>query len=56
MSKGVTLVPLKLYFNSDGRAKVQLAVAKGKATHDKRETIKEREVQRDMQRYMSKKV
>ncbi len=51
--KGVTLVPLELYF-SRGYAKVKLAVAKGKATHDKRKAIADRENQRDLQRAMSK--
>jgi SsrA-binding protein len=50
--KGMTLVPLSIYFNSRGRAKVELALAKGKKTHDKRETIKERDWKRDQQRIM----
>jgi SsrA-binding protein len=44
--KGLTLVPLELYFNK-GRVKVMLALAKGKQLHDKRETIKRREVDRE---------
>ncbi len=40
--EGMTLVPLKIYFNDRGRAKVELAVAKGKKLHDKRETEKKR--------------
>ena len=40
---GMTLVPLSIYFNGRGRAKVELALAKGKKAHDKRETIKERD-------------
>jgi len=55
MAKGVTLVPLKLYFK-DGRAKVLLGVAKGKASHDKRAAIKDRESKRDLQRFMSKRM
>ncbi len=51
--KGVTLVPLELYF-SHGLAKVKLAVARGKAQHDKRKAIAERENKRDLQRAMSK--
>ena len=39
--KGMTLVPLSVYFNSRGRAKVELALARGKQTHDKRQAIKE---------------
>jgi SsrA-binding protein len=44
--KGLTLVPLRMYF-SDGRVKVTLALAKGKQLHDKRETIRRREVDRE---------
>ena len=54
--KGVTLVPLKLYFNSDGRAKVLVGLARGKQSHDKRQAIAERQVQRDLQRAMSRKM
>ena len=43
MRQGMTLVPLSVYFNSRGRAKVELALAKGKKAHDKRESIKERD-------------
>jgi SsrA-binding protein len=44
--KGLTLVPLDLYFKK-GRIKVRLALAKGKQAHDKRETIRRREVERE---------
>ncbi|HJO24842.1 MAG: SsrA-binding protein SmpB [Myxococcota bacterium] len=47
--KGLTLVPLKLYFK-DGRAKVELGLARGKRRYDKRETIRRREQEREMQR------
>jgi SsrA-binding protein len=47
--KGLTLVPLRLYFK-DGRAKVELALARGKRRYDKRQTIRERETKRDLQR------
>ncbi len=50
--KGMTLVPLSVYFNASGRAKVELALAKGKQTHDKRETIKDRDWKRDQARIM----
>ena len=50
--KGMTLIPLSVYFNTRGRAKVELALAKGKQTHDKRATIKERDWQRDKARVM----
>ena len=48
--EGMTLVPLKLYFNDKGRAKLELALAKGKKLHDKRADEKKREDQRDMAR------
>ncbi|MGE0682568.1 MAG: SsrA-binding protein SmpB [Candidatus Binatia bacterium] len=51
--QGLTLIPLRLYFK-DGRAKVELALAKGKKLYDKRETTREREVQRDIARAMSR--
>jgi SsrA-binding protein len=44
--KGLTLVPLRMYFRN-GRVKVQLALAKGKQAHDKRETIRRREIDRE---------
>jgi len=50
--QGLTLVPLSLYFNSRGRAKVELALAKGKKAHDKRETIKERDWKREQGRLL----
>jgi SsrA-binding protein len=50
--QGLTLVPLSIYFNSNGRAKVELAVARGKKAHDKRETIKERDWKREQSRLM----
>ena len=52
MRQGMTLVPLSVYFNSRGRAKVELALAKGKKAHDKRESIKERDWKRDKARLM----
>ncbi|MBK8628784.1 MAG: SsrA-binding protein SmpB [Sphingomonadales bacterium] len=50
--EGMTLVPLSIYFNPRGRAKVELALAKGKKAHDKREAIKERDWQRDKARLL----
>lgn len=47
--KGLTLVPLKAFFNSKGLLKIELAIAKGKKLYDKRETIKARENQRQME-------
>ena len=45
--EGYTLIPLKIYFNR-GRAKVLVGVCKGKKNYDKRETIKERDIKRDI--------
>lgn len=50
--QGLTLVPLSVYFNSKGRAKVELALARGKKAHDKRDTIKEREWKREQGRLL----
>jgi len=50
---GLTIVPLALYF-SDGRAKVELALARGKKLHDKREALAERQANREMAREMSR--
>ena len=50
--KGYTLVPVRLYFNGRGIAKVEIALAKGKQQHDKRETIKERDWNRDKARVL----
>jgi SsrA-binding protein len=50
--EGMTLVPLSIYFNGRGRAKVELALAKGRKAHDKREHIKEREWTREKARVM----
>jgi SsrA-binding protein len=40
--EGMTLIPLKMYFNAKGKAKLELGIAKGKKLHDKRETEKQR--------------
>jgi SsrA-binding protein len=50
--EGMTLIPLKLYFNAQGRAKIELALAKGKKLHDKRETEKKRDWNREKGRLM----
>ncbi|MEO1045473.1 MAG: SsrA-binding protein SmpB [Pseudomonadota bacterium] len=50
--KGMTLVPLSIYFNQKGRAKVELALAKGKKAPDKRATIKERDWKREQGRLL----
>lgn len=48
--KGLTLVPLKVYFSTRGQAKLQLALCRGKQLHDKRESLKKKEVKRDIDR------
>ena len=48
--EGMTLVPLKLYFNAKGKCKIEIGVAKGKKLHDKRATEKDRDWQRDKAR------
>jgi SsrA-binding protein len=53
--KGLTLVPLKIYFTSRGLAKVLMAVAKGRKLHDKRDVLKKKDVQRDIQRALRSK-
>ncbi|MCM8829845.1 MAG: SsrA-binding protein SmpB [Candidatus Omnitrophica bacterium] len=50
--KGLTLIPLAVYFNKRGLVKVEIALAKGKKLYDKREKIKGRDVQRDIERRM----
>ena len=51
--KGTTLIPLAIYFKG-GRAKVEIGVARGKQRHDKRDTIKKKEMDREMRRAMSR--
>lgn len=48
--KGLTLVPLRIYFSERGKAKVELGLAKGKKLHDRRDTIKAREACREVER------
>ena len=52
--KGMRLVALKIYFNERGIAKVELGLGKGKKSHDKRDTIAERDARRDMDRAMKR--
>jgi SsrA-binding protein len=54
-TKGVTLIPLSLYFNSRGLAKLKLGLAIGKKTYEKRDSIKQRDWQRDKARIMREK-
>jgi SsrA-binding protein len=48
--RGYTLVPLRVYINERGRAKVEIGVARGKQLHDKRDTIAKRDTERDLRR------
>jgi len=50
--EGMTIVPLKMYFNEKGRAKVEIALARGKKLHDKRETERKRTWEREKGRLM----
>jgi SsrA-binding protein len=52
MRQGMTLVPLCVYFNARGRAKIELAIAKGRKAHDKREHIKEQDWKREAARLL----
>jgi len=46
--KGYTMIPTKVYFNDKGRAKIELALARGKKKHDKRRALKEKELKREI--------
>ncbi len=50
--EGMTIVPLKIFFNDKGRAKIEIAVARGKQLHDKRETEKQRDWNREKSRLL----
>jgi SsrA-binding protein len=50
--KGLTIVPLSVFINDKGYAKVELGLGKGKKLHDKRESIKSREADREIKRYL----
>ena len=52
-SKGLTLVPLSIYIDDRGHAKIQLGLARGKQLHDRRQDIAERDARRDMERQMA---
>jgi len=52
---GMTIVPIKLYFNERGRAKIEIALGRGKKLHDKRETLKKRSWEREKGRLMRQK-
>lgn len=50
--KGYTIIPLKVYFNEKGLVKMQIGLGKGKKLHDKRESIKQRDTDREIKRYI----
>jgi len=50
--KGYTIIPLRIFFNEKNLAKVEIGLGKGKKLHDKRETIKQRDTEREMKRYI----
>lgn len=52
--KGYTIVPLKIFFTDKNLAKIEIGIGKGKKLHDKRETIKKRDTEKEMKRYLNK--
>jgi SsrA-binding protein len=50
--KGYSIIPLRLYFNEKNLAKLEIGLGKGKKLHDKRETIKQRDTDRELKRYV----
>src|SRR5690242_4449114 len=50
--KGYTIIPLRLFFNEKNLAKLEIGLGKGKKLHDKRETIKQRDTERELKRYV----
>ncbi|MBI1782331.1 MAG: SsrA-binding protein SmpB [Sphingobacteriales bacterium] len=50
--KGYTIIPLKIFFNEKHFAKIEIGLAKGKKLHDKRESIKQKDVEREMKRFV----
>jgi SsrA-binding protein len=52
--KGFTIVPLAVFINDEGYAKVEIGLGKGKKTYDKRESIKSRDVEKEMKRYLKR--
>jgi SsrA-binding protein len=51
-NKGLTVIPLRVFINEKGYAKIEIALAQGKKTHDKRDSLKEKDIQRDMDRHL----
>jgi len=50
--KGYTIVPLRIFFNEKGLAKMEIGLGRGKKLHDKRDTVKQRDAEREMKRYL----
>jgi len=50
--KGYTLIPLRIFFNSRNLAKIEIGLARGKKMYDKRESIKQKDVEKEMKRYL----
>lgn len=50
--KGFTIVPIKIFISENGYAKLEIALAKGKATYDKRETLKKKDASREIERHL----
>lgn len=50
--KGYTLIPLRIFFNEKNFAKIEIGLAKGKKLHDKRESIRQKEMEREMKRHL----
>ena len=52
--KGYTIVPLRIFFNEKGLAKMEIGLGKGKKLHDKRDTIKQRDAEREMKKHLKR--
>lgn len=52
--KGYTVVPIRIFFNEKSLAKIEIGLAKGKKLHDKRDTLKQKDSDREMQRYLKR--
>ena len=50
--KGYTVIPLRIFFSESGKAKITIGLARGKKLHDKRESIKQRDTEREMKRFL----
>ncbi len=50
--KGYTLIPLRIYFSEKNLAKIEIGLARGKKMHDKRESIRQKDAEREMKRYL----